>query len=360
MTGTAASIGSPRILIIRRDNIGDLVCTTPLISALRASFPQAFLAALVNSYNAAVLDNNPDLNAVYAYTKGKHLLAGESQLGALWRRVRLLHRLRGMRFDYVIVAGAPASAHALRLARSIRARHAIACVETQTPWVDMRVPLPVQAAHEVERTFALGAPLGISGKPRAVFIKANTRDLDSARAQLASKGIIPGRQMIVGIHISARKPSNRWPPERFADLMHRLHAQRGCAFVLLWAPGASDDPKHPGDDDKAALIVERARDLPLLALRTGALGELIGGLAACDYVICSDGGAMHVAAGLGKPIVCLFGNSDAARWRPWGVPHIALQTEARDAQAVEVEQVLDAFDGLMQQAPRDRGNTKTN
>ena len=32
---------TPKILVIRRDNIGDLVCTTPLISALRRRFPEA-------------------------------------------------------------------------------------------------------------------------------------------------------------------------------------------------------------------------------------------------------------------------------------------------------------------------------
>lgn len=55
---------NPRILVIRRDNIGDLVCTIPMISALRQRFPEAYPAALVNSYNAPVLANNPELNAV--------------------------------------------------------------------------------------------------------------------------------------------------------------------------------------------------------------------------------------------------------------------------------------------------------
>jgi len=57
--------GTPRILVVRRDNIGDLVCTTPLIDALRARHPGAHLAALVTTYNAAVLARNPALDAVH-------------------------------------------------------------------------------------------------------------------------------------------------------------------------------------------------------------------------------------------------------------------------------------------------------
>ncbi|HMG60523.1 MAG TPA: hypothetical protein VK583_12390, partial [Burkholderiales bacterium] len=70
VTGNEAA--RPRILVIRRDNIGDLVCTTPLIFALRERFPLAHIAALVNTYNEPVLSGNAAIDAVYAYEKGKH------------------------------------------------------------------------------------------------------------------------------------------------------------------------------------------------------------------------------------------------------------------------------------------------
>lgn len=55
----------PKILIIRRDNIGDLVCTTPLFSALRQHYPNAHLAARVNSYYAEVLEGTLILTGTY-------------------------------------------------------------------------------------------------------------------------------------------------------------------------------------------------------------------------------------------------------------------------------------------------------
>ena len=83
-----------RILVIRRDNIGDLVCTTPLIGALRQRFPHGWLGALVNSYNAPVLEGNPDLDEVFVYTKAKHRSAAESLAAILWRRLMRMRRLR--------------------------------------------------------------------------------------------------------------------------------------------------------------------------------------------------------------------------------------------------------------------------
>jgi ADP-heptose:LPS heptosyltransferase len=73
---------------------------------------------------------------------------------------------------------------------------------------------------------------------------------------------------------------------------------------------------------------------------------LIAGMDLCDRVICADGGAMHVAAGLGKKIVCLFGDSPAARWHPWGPAYELLQPPSREVRDVAVDDVLAAFGRL--------------
>jgi ADP-heptose:LPS heptosyltransferase len=158
---------------------------------------------------------------------------------------------------------------------------------------------------------------------------------------------------LLGIHISARKPSQRWPVERFAQLMRALHGLYGARFLLFWAPGAATDAKHPGDDEKAALLREATRDLPVTPWQTSELRDLIAGIAVCDAMILGDGGAMHLAAGLGKPIVCLFGQSDAQRWRPWRVPYRLLQPDSRSVADITIEQVLTTYNSLMQscQAP---------
>src|SRR5262249_48936101 len=101
---SASSGRHPRILVIRRDNIGDLVCTTPLLAALRERYPTGYIAALVNTYNRAVLDRNPSIDVVYAYEKGKHRAAGRSLLSVYGDRIRLLLALRREKFDYAILA----------------------------------------------------------------------------------------------------------------------------------------------------------------------------------------------------------------------------------------------------------------
>ncbi len=89
--------------------------------------------------------------------------------------------------------------------------------------------------------------------------------------------------------------------------------------------------------------------LPLTPLPTHQLDELMSGLSLIDVLICSDGGAMHVAAGLGKPIVCMFGDSDVVKWHPWGVPYKVLQPVSRDVADLSVADLLSAYEQLVGQ-----------
>ena len=56
-----------KILLIRNDNIGDLICTTPAIEALRKHFRNDQIDIVVNSYNECVIKNNQFINKISIY-----------------------------------------------------------------------------------------------------------------------------------------------------------------------------------------------------------------------------------------------------------------------------------------------------
>ena len=334
-----------KFLVIRRDNIGDLVCTTPLIHALRKRFPDARIDALVNSYNQPVLADNPDLNNVYAYTKAKHRETYETLVGVYWRRVKLMLALRHLRYDYVILAYCGFLPRALSLARWVGPRNVVGFVPsgTKIPAINTPVEIDDIARHEVENVFRLLKPLGIVTPPPALQIHPGPESVAAAKKALGIAQKSVGKEVLVAIHISARKVPQRWPAERFAELMRHLHTNWNCRFVLLWSPGDENNPLHPGDDGKAASIMAATYDLPVLAYPTTQLSSLIGVLSICQAMVCSDGGAMHVGAGLGLPILCFFGNSDASKWYPWGVPKEVLQKPSRNVNDVSVKDAAEAF-----------------
>ena len=325
--------------MIRRDNIGDLVCTTPLIRALRRQLPGAWIAALVNRYNEAVLARNPDLSQVFSYQKAKHRDPEESVPGIYWRRLRTIAELRRMRVDWALLPGGP-QASALRFAKWIAPARTLARDSKDR----------AAGEHEVEQCCSLLARMGLRYEVPPSRVVADPSEVETIAARLRDQlGSRPAR--VVGIHVSARRSAQRWDAERFIALIERLPVGAGAAFVLLWAPGPERNSQHPGDDEKAAQITARLRHRPLVPVATRRLEELIAALALCDHVICADGGAMHLAAALGKPIVCIFGDSDATHWRPWGTLHELLQPASRTVADIMVEDVMQAYQRLCARLP---------
>jgi len=100
------------------------------------------------------------------------------------------------------------------------------------------------------------------------------------------------------------------------------------------------------EDEKAEAIINSIKT-GIIACKTTQLMELIAALSLTDIVVCCDGGAMHIAAALGKPIVTIWGSTNPAIWRPWGVKHIILQGERKQAENISVQAVLDAVEKLL-------------
>lgn len=333
-----------KILFIRRDNIGDLICTTPAIHAVRERFPEAKIGILVNSYNADAVLHNPDIDEVYIYEKAKHV-PHKNRIIVWWNNMRVIQRIRSERYDVAIGCGS----FSKRLARytlSTGAKRRIGYSPDNTNQGFYTHPLPERKGiHEVERTFDLLAPLSIQGAPPALQAFPLTREVE--RAQKTVHKVHDAQNgPLIAFHISSRLPENRWPADKFIHLGKMIGAHQNVHILLLWSPGSADNPYHPGDDESAAAI-RNALGATVIPYRTDRLQELIAALSIADLVVCGDGGAMHLAAALGKHIVAIWGKTDPIRWKPWGVSHILLQDVRRRAEAISVEATFSAVEKLL-------------
>lgn len=337
-----------KILVIRRDNIGDLVCTTPLFAALRQHWPNAQIDALVNSYNAPVLTGNQDLNHVYVYKKYKHVAGKQSRLSWLYDRLRLVWQLRHQQFDLIILAKSSFDPHGLRFAKQIGGRKIVgfAPVNGKSTDLDVAVPEgPGEHEHEVELTFRLLPPLGIKIQPGP--LKVLSVSPGGAQVDKPSASIAP-----VAIHISARETERQWPIEKWTELTRQLLKSTESKVMLLWAPGSQDDGAHPGDDELAKVLIDSLNEAErqrLLACPTKTLPDLSSALSEASLLVCCDGGALHIAAGLGKPVVGLFQNHPIKynHWYPWMVPYRLVKAPVDQVNEIPVNQVVVAVQGLL-------------
>jgi heptosyltransferase-2 len=273
-----------RILAIRFSSIGDILLTTPLLRAIRARYPAATLAMLTKESFTPLVSDNPRLDEVIAFKAGQHL----EQLAADLRKREFSHildlhgslRSRALR---ILVPGPKWSGYRNhRLAREILIRY-----KKNTYPRDIPVP---------ERYFDAVRALDVrpDGEPPEFFLSQLSRD--EAGAWLAAAEL-PTDGSVVALAPGAAHNTKRWPLEYWQELARRLAAS-GIPVVTVGGPADVDAAQAVADAGGPAATSAAGR----FGLQgTGAL------LARCRALVSGDTGVMHMATGVGTPVVALFG-----------------------------------------------------
>jgi len=121
-----------------------------------------------------------------------------------------------------------------------------------------------------------------------------------------------GGRPFVALFPGASIPERRWGTDNFSRVTAAL-TRRGVAVAVVGG----------AEDASAAAEIAVAGDGLNLAGRT-TLAETAAVLERAAVLLGGDSGVLHVAAGLGRPTVSLFGPGIAAKWAPRGEAHIVL------------------------------------
>ena len=139
-----------KILVIKRDKLGDLLLSTPLFEHLKASLPEAELHLLANDYNAWVVAGYPAIDRLWVYRRVRH--CGRVSLSAALAWLWHARALRAQRFDWVIVANGDESPRAIRRGLAVRGARTIACCADAVRYPGLTDPITLQPAqHEADR-----------------------------------------------------------------------------------------------------------------------------------------------------------------------------------------------------------------
>ena len=285
--------------------------TTPIIAALRRTFPDAYLAYVVEPAAAPVLHGNPHLDELTVLRRRRGVNRIRDDL-------TLARRLRRARFDVAIdLHGGPRSA---LLTWGSRAPMRIGYTIHGRSWMYTHVvhrgPEP-STRHSVANQWDLLAPLGIAepADPDETPVEMAADPEADARvtALLTDAGFLPPARLIV-VHVSASNPFKRWPAGHFVELLVRLLAsssdRRACVV---------SGPSEPGAARQVLADVEtRLPDATgrLIAPQL-SLGELRALVTRATVYIGGDSGPLHVAATTATPIVELLGPTVETRSFPW-------------------------------------------
>ena len=338
-----------RILVVRKDNIGDVLCTTPAFRALRRAFPEVFLAVLASEHCRPVVERNPDVDAVFTYSKSKHRSEWLG-LSALWDLARVIQALRARRFDLAIAMGRPCSRSGGWLAYASGAPWRLGYRSPKLHpfgfFLNLGRDLDRMGSHEVDGCLELLASIGVPPAGRELTLIPDPEAQAGIRRRLADAGVNEEDGLAL-VHISNRRGTSRWPLTSFARAADHLRDRLGLSILLSWAPGDRRNPLFPGDDHRAEEVARLMRVRPI-PLPTPRLSDLIAATSLSHFVLSTDGGPMHIAAALEIPQVVLFGETGVNHWAPVSRKCMLLQRGGH-VDRIPVEDVVDAAVAVMSQ-----------
>ncbi len=306
------SAAQRRVLLIQTAKIGDLVCTTPVIASLKASWPDCHLTVMVNPLCAPLLAHDPAVDTLWP------VAAAEWQgLAGKWR---LLRRLRAGRFDDCICLSPNAAFLLLPFWAGIPRRAAMLSNFRQRTLDRCARFLTHRERHRTGRLvldteLELLRSLGFEQRTTAKSLHAAPRAAEAVTAFLAGRA---GPR--IGIGVSSGNKLKALSAEQLALLCERLLAALPHDLVLI---GTADDKP----------IVERIRthcggsNRLLDAAGAFALDVLPALMPRLDAYFGVDSGVTYIADAFGVPTVDVMGPANAEDQRPTGPHAVVLRSD---------------------------------
>ncbi len=320
-----------RILIVRLDNLGDVLLATPAIHAIRRALPAAHITLLASPVGAQVAELNPDIDDVIVYQSPQmdpwEKLPQDSE-----REQRIIAQVKAGRFDGAIIftsfrQSSLPQAYLCYLA-DIPLRLA-ASIDGPGSLLTTRHKHPERMMHEVERGLDLVGAIGIPPAEDELVLRVpdDRRWTADDRPTLANLPIVHRLSSIVGplivLHPGCSMPARTYSWELYAQVADLLIEQLGATIALT---GGSDERTLVEKIYDAIRPENRASTLALAGRLSFA--EFCALIEAADLTVTNNTGPMHMSAALQTPVVALFAlTNPPEQWRPWRVPHRLLYHE---------------------------------
>ncbi|HXW25117.1 MAG TPA: lipopolysaccharide heptosyltransferase II [Xanthobacteraceae bacterium] len=327
-----------RILLIKLSAVGDVVHTIPVLNKLRRRYPSARIDWLVTPAIGELIRHHPGVSNVILFSR--HDWSTPWRPAALGRIAKLAAELRRTRYDLIVdmhgqfrtaffalAAGAPVRIGFDRPRAEVWSasertfpaeayKHAWKGAREHS-WLAYthRIAVPSLDVHAVDRYLSVGPMLGLDDGPADFSFPVPAAAAARTEALLRANGIATGSPVLLCAP-GTNWETKHWRAERFAEVA-RHFLKRGWRIVLI------------GSERERAVCARVAAAAPGtvdLCAQT-ALTELAALVRRSDGCITNDSGPMHLAVALDRPVVSVFGPTDALWIGPYGRPDAVLRAD---------------------------------
>ena len=326
-----------KILVIKLRHIGDVLLSVPVFRALRENFPQAHIAALVNSGTEEVLTGNPLINEIIVFDRS---IKKMNPVQRYMREFSFLKNIWAKGFNMAVDLTSGDRAAIISFISG--AKYKLAYDLGRDGFLGKRhlythLAKKDGSQHMVLQNLDVVKQFGISTDNLTVnlFIPEDARQF--VKKILEEDGIPPHPHLgkggtwvgkVVHVHPVSRWLFKCWKDEYMAEVISWL-INNGIKVIVTSSP----DKKEM---DKAKKILSLIGDSPDSTARPPLMGGIGGVIDLCgmttikqlaaiseasDLFLGVDSAPMHIAAAVGTPVIALFGPTGEVQWGPWGKNH---------------------------------------
>jgi heptosyltransferase I len=285
-----------KLAIVKLSAMGDIVHAMVALQFMKQFAPNIQIDWIVEQSFAPILHHNPDINKIHpvnlkALKRDKGLFFHE------WQNIRAIAKNQ---YDLVIDAqGLVKSAIISRLigkkiagfnTQSIREKSA-------AYFYHISVDCPYHENTIDRNTKVLAAPLGFQITPQQILAKQPFLFFQDNNSELT--GYFASRRKNIIFVIGSTWESRNYPKEKFLQCAEAL--QENC--LVVWGNAA--------EREKAVWLAQNSPFIQVLPKLN--LNDLKAAIAKADLIIGNDTGPTHLAWGLNRPAIVLFGCTPVSR-----------------------------------------------
>jgi ADP-heptose:LPS heptosyltransferase len=304
-----------RILVMRLDNIGDVILAGPALATLKHNFPQATVTLMASPAGAQAAALLPWVDEVLPWR------VLWQDLGRLpfdpGRESDLVETLRAGRFDAAIVLTSfSQSPHPAAVVCRMAGIPRFVAQSKEAGGVAPVFEAVPDDVHQCERNLRLLEMSGLEVPDRLLRIQIPKPAIRFARELLSKAGLQPDNPYLV-FNPWASCQSRTYSPERYAEAVRTIAETTGMTPVMT---GVESDRERSAQ----ALRVLGGRGIDLMGATK--LPEFAALIAGARLVLTSNTSALHLADALLTPLVVLYSGTELEeQWAPRASPSVLLR-----------------------------------
>ncbi|MCC7158701.1 MAG: glycosyltransferase family 9 protein [Ignavibacteria bacterium] len=327
------------ILIVIRHQMGDMLCSLPMMRSLRDFYPEAKIILITKdstNFENIFKDNSSPVNEIRKYEYGF-----ESFLN-------ITKELKDMRPDLAIVPSSvnfSATNHLLAYFSNAKYRAGVKSRDYEVNRSGYVLNIKndflwdLKKVHQMERNLDVIRQLNI--KPACNTIQLSVNDECSEFAEKFIAENFPDKsRIIIGFHTGAGKEQNVWASEKYAALVIKLGKKYNPYFYFS---------KGPADEKCVTELESLLKGNVEYKIQESSSGILKNGaiLSKMSLFISNDTGIMHLVSGFNIPQIGLFGPTKAWEWGIIGENKVSIQSANENINNISLEQVLETSIALL-------------